>query len=81
MKIMAATGGIGTGNGRDGICLDDAKSRDEWMDVWDDGICFPDLLAKVRRHKSCRIRYRNQEWKAVSMALDGDLSEFAAVKG
>jgi peptide deformylase len=45
------------------------------MEVWDDCMCFPDLLVKVMRHKSCRIRYRNQDWKQDSMVLHGDLSE------
>ena len=45
------------------------------MEVWDDCMCFPDLLVKVIRHKSCRIRYRNQDWKEEAMFLHGDLSE------
>ncbi len=48
---------------------------EEMMVVWDDCMCFPDLLVKVRRHKSCRILYRNQKWEEESMSLDGDLSE------
>lgn len=47
----------------------------ETMEVWDDCMCFPDLLVKVIRHKSCCIRYRNQDWKEDSLVLDGDLSE------
>lgn len=45
------------------------------MEVWDDCMCFPDLPVKVMRHKSCRIRYRNQDWEEESMLLHGDLSE------
>ena len=26
------------------------------MDVWDDCMCFPELLVRVRRHKSCTIQ-------------------------
>ena len=48
---------------------------EEMIEVWDDCMCFPDLLVKVIRHKSCRIRYRNQDWKEESMILNGDLSE------
>lgn len=48
---------------------------EEMMEVWDDCMCFPDLLVKVIRHKSCRIRYRNQDWEEESMLLYGDLSE------
>jgi peptide deformylase len=53
--------------------LDDMS--EEMMEVWDDCLCFPDLLVKVLRHKSCRIRYRNQDWEEKSLALHGDLSE------
>ena len=48
---------------------------EEMMEVWDDCMCFPDLLVKVMRHKSCRVRYRNQNWKQDSVVLRGDLSE------
>jgi peptide deformylase len=48
---------------------------DEMMEVWDDCMCFPDLLVKVTRHRSCRIQYRNQDWKQDSVVLHGDLSE------
>lgn len=48
---------------------------EERMEVWDDCMSFPDLLVKVMRHKSCRIRYRTQDWQAETMMLDGDLSE------
>ena len=48
---------------------------EEMMEVWDDCMCFPDLLVKVMRNKSCRIRYRNQDWEEESMVLHGDLSE------
>ena len=27
----------------------------QMMTVWDDCLCFPDLLVKVKRHKSCSI--------------------------
>ena len=45
------------------------------MTVWDDCMCFPDLLVKVERHRSCRITYRDMEWKEHAMLLEGDLSE------
>ena len=50
------------------------KSAD-LMEVWDDCMCFPDLLVKVMRHRSCRIRYRTPAWQEEEMALHGDLSE------
>ena len=48
---------------------------EDMMEVWDDCLCFPDLLVKVMRHRSCCIRYRNQDWEEESLDLDGDLSE------
>jgi peptide deformylase len=43
--------------------------------VWDDCMCFPDLLVKVRRSTSCRLLYRDLEWKKQELFLEGDLSE------
>jgi peptide deformylase len=50
------------------------KSK-EMMPVWDDCMCFPDLLVKVERHRTCTISYRNMDWKEQEMRLEGDLSE------
>lgn len=47
----------------------------EMIELWDDCMCFPDLLVKVKRHRSCRILYRDLEWKEQSMSLEDDLSE------
>ena len=47
----------------------------ETMEIWDDCMSFPDLLVKVRRHKSCTIRYRDMAWKDCSMPMEEDLSE------
>jgi peptide deformylase len=33
------------------------------IQIWDDCMSFPDLLVKVQRHKSCRIQYKNIEWR------------------
>lgn len=51
-----------------------AKSN-EMIEVWDDCLCFPDLLVRVRRHSSCRICFMNLEWNEESIELEGDLSE------
>ncbi len=47
----------------------------EVVTVWDDCMCFPELLVKVKRHERCRITFRNLEWKECSLLLDKDLSE------
>ena len=47
----------------------------EMFKVWDDCMCFPDLLVKVLRHKTCHIRYYNMDWNEEEMRLEDDLSE------
>ena len=48
---------------------------EEMIDVWDDCMCFPELLVKVRRHKSCTIQYRDLNWNQNAMDLEDSLSE------
>jgi peptide deformylase len=48
---------------------------DEMMEVWDDCMCFPDLLVKVLRHRRCAIRFRDMGFREQTMRLEGDLSE------
>ncbi len=45
------------------------------FDVWDDCMCFPNLLVRLKRHKSCTIKYVDLEFKPQTMKLDGSLSE------
>ena len=52
-----------------------AEKSPEVIEIWDDCMCFPDLLVKVLRYKRCRILYRDMDWKEQSMQLEGDLSE------
>ncbi len=49
--------------------------EDEMMEIWDDCMCFPNLLVKVMRYKKCHIEYRDEHWNERSMKLEGDLSE------
>jgi len=46
-----------------------------FIEIWDDCMCFPDLLVRVRRHKACRIRYHDLDWNEHEMTLEDDLSE------
>ena len=48
---------------------------EEMIEVWDDCMCFPELLVKVRRHKRCTIQYRDMNWNQKSMRLEDSLSE------
>jgi peptide deformylase len=52
----------------------DNKSK-EMMTVWDDCMCFPELLVKVMRHKTATIVYRDMQWQEKEFPLAGDLSE------
>ena len=48
---------------------------DAMFEVWDDCMCFPNLLVKVRRHKTLTIKYRDENWKACEWKMENDLSE------
>jgi peptide deformylase len=45
------------------------------IEVWDDCMCFPDLLVKVQRHRQCTIRFKDLQWNDRAMSLTDDLSE------
>lgn len=51
------------------------SQSDEMIEIWDDCMCFPDLLVKVKRHKRCTVEYRDEEWNLKSLDLEDDLSE------
>lgn len=48
---------------------------EEILEIWDDCMSFPDLLVRVRRHRSCRITYRDLEWNEQTLILEDALSE------
>jgi len=52
----------------------DQQSAD-MLTLWDDCMCFPDLIVKVERHRSCRITFLDREWQEQSLQLEDDLSE------
>lgn len=47
----------------------------EEMTLLDDCMSHPDLFVKVRRHRRCKIVYKDMAWRDCSMSLSGDLSE------
>ena len=51
------------------------EKSQEMILLWDDCMCFPDLLVKVERHKACSIQYRDMDWQEREMKLEDDLSE------
>ncbi|MDF2892734.1 MAG: N-formylmethionyl-tRNA deformylase [Clostridia bacterium] len=48
---------------------------EEMMELWDDCMCFPNLLVWVKRHRSLTIKYRDLNWEQQEMKLSGDLAE------
>ena len=52
----------------------DQQSR-EMFTVWDDCMCFPDLLVRVSRHRRCWISFVDRTWQAQTMRLEDGLSE------
>jgi peptide deformylase len=48
---------------------------EEQFEVWDDCMCFPNLLVKVNRHKSLTINYLDSNWNPQSLLVKDDLSE------
>jgi peptide deformylase len=47
----------------------------EMIEIWDDCMSFPDILVKVRRHRTCKIKFFDIEWAQKILSLEGDLSE------
>jgi peptide deformylase len=47
----------------------------EMMELWDDCMCFPNLLVKVERHKSLTVQYLDQKWQQQEWNLKDDLAE------
>ena len=48
---------------------------EDTFELWDDCLCFPDLLVRVRRHRAVTLRYRDLEWRAREERLEGALAE------
>jgi len=47
----------------------------EKFEVWDDCMCFPNLLVRVMRHKELTISYCDENWIAREWKMKDDLSE------
>lgn len=47
----------------------------EMFELWDDCLCFPNLLVKVRRHKSCVLKFIDENWVEQTWNLENSLSE------
>jgi peptide deformylase len=45
------------------------------FELWDDCMSFPNLLVKVKRHKSLTINYLDENWQTQEWQMTDDLSE------
>ena len=48
---------------------------EEMMELWDDCMCFPNLLVWLERHRRCKIKFRDLQWKEHEWSLEDDMSE------
>lgn len=48
---------------------------EEMIEMWDDCMSFPHLLVRLRRHRRCKMRFRDETWRAQVWELEDDLSE------
>ena len=47
----------------------------EMIELWDDCMCFPNILVKVKRHKSVSVVYTDMDWMKNTIDFSDDLSE------
>ena len=50
------------------------KSK-EMMELWDDCMSFPNLLVRLKRHRFCKLKFRDLNWEEQIWELEDDLSE------
>lgn len=48
---------------------------EEMMELWDDCMCFPNLLVRLKRHRRITMTFRDENWKEQRWELSDDLSE------
>lgn len=51
-----------------------AKSE-EMCEIWDDCMSFPELIVKVKRHRSLTLKFRDENWEEQVWELEGDMAE------
>ncbi len=47
----------------------------EMFELWDDCMCFPNLLVRLKRHKSLTLTFMDEHWNEHSWNLEDALSE------
>ena len=50
------------------------KSK-EMIELWDDCMCFPNLLVHLERHKKITVEFRNVKWDKLIWHLEDDMAE------
>jgi peptide deformylase len=48
---------------------------DEMLELWDDCMSFPNLLVKVKRHKSLKVSFLDLNWNLHTQELDDEMAE------
>jgi peptide deformylase len=48
---------------------------EEMFELWDDCMCFPNLLVRLKRHRSLTLTFRDAQWQEHVWRLENDLSE------
>jgi peptide deformylase len=51
------------------------KRSDELFEVWDDCMSFPELLVRVRRHRSITMKFMDEDWEERVWELEGEMAE------
>ncbi len=52
-----------------------SELSEDMFEIWDDCMSFPNLLVKVKRHKSLTIKYLDENWLPQEWKMSDDLSE------
>jgi peptide deformylase len=52
-----------------------SELSDALFELWDDCMSFPNLLVKVKRHRSLTINYLDEHWQPQSWKMEDALSE------
>ncbi len=47
----------------------------EMFEIWDDCMCFPNLLVQVKRHRRCTLEYYDEDFQPQSWDLEEELAE------
>lgn len=47
----------------------------DMIELWDDCMSFPNLLVKVKRHKTCTLRFKDEAWNEHVWKLTDSMSE------